>query len=82
MTNVAAVRYKDGNGNFYNESYGSSTLQSAVTLAAKSANAEVFLLTDITVDTLDVPANVILHKNGHELEIGATTGSGTLTVVD
>ena len=81
-TNVAIIRYRDGNGNFYNEFYGSTILQSAVTLAAKTANAEVFLLTDITVDTLDVPANVTLHKNGHELNIGATTGSGILNIVD
>jgi len=81
-TNVAVVRYKDGNGNFYNEFYGSTTLQSAVTLAAKTANAEVFLLTDITVDTLDVPANITVHKNGHNLTIGATTGSGTPNIVD
>jgi len=81
-TNVAIVRYRDGSGNFYNEFYGSTSLQSAVTLAAQSANAEVFLLTDITVDTLDVPANIIIHKNGHNLTVGATTGSGTLNILD
>ena len=81
-TNVAIVRFKDGNGNFYNEFYGTTSLQSAVTLATKNANAEVFLLTDITVDTLDVPANVIIHRNGHALEIGATTGAGTTNIVD
>ena len=82
VANVAIIRYKDGNGNFYGEFYDTTSLQAAVTLASKATNAEVFLLTDINVDTLDVPANVTIHTNGHDLTIGATTGSGNLNILD
>ena len=67
MEAVAAVRYKDGSGNYYNEYYGCETLQDAIDVAAKSKNAVVVLNKDITLDApamIEEGKTVVLDLNG------------------
>ncbi len=89
-TTAATVRYKDGNGNYYNEFYACSTLQDAIDKAAESSNAVVVLIGNREIsESITVNGDVVLDLNGYTLTTTNTTDglpiylkSGKLTVLN
>ena len=79
---VALIRYQDGNGGYYAEFYASFTMQSAVSRASESTNAVIVLMDNVTVDTLNVPTDVVINLNGYTLTVGSYTGEGQITYVN
>ena len=78
---IALIKYKDANGEYGGQFYASFSIQSAVNTAAKSTNSVIILRQDITIDELNVPADVTVDLNGFSLNYTTKTGAGDINVI-